>query len=408
MEHLSEFEAFLSRTNPNLPADAPRVALLAGFADPQDRLNRAPVDALITQLEQGGARVYPVFGRQEAFRLLQDVKPDLVLTFPHGRLGTGDSGIELLKQLNCPIVSALPLLGNRDTWLADERGMEGGFLGQSITSPELGRDHRTGRRVLNGAERTKTQCPHADRHTTPIAGSTRFELAQASQEVQFRQETCDRLLQVTWYGSSVSRRTGGRPALWNTLKRLEADGYDLGNSVPESPDALFQLIQTKGRTIGQWALGSYEEFLKEAEPELIPAETYAAWFRQTLSPKRQKETLELWGDVPGDSMVTSVNGSPHLVISRIQLGKIVIMPQPTVGSGDDDEDEISSIHGTDQAAPHFYLGAYLWARYGFQADAIVHFGTHGSLEFTYGKSNCLSQDCWPQILIGDVRTSILT
>ena len=52
--------------------------------------------------------------------------------------------------------------------------------------------------------------------------------------------------------------------------------------------------------------------------------------------------------------------------------------------------------------PHFYLGAYLWARYGFEADAIVHYGTHGSLEFTYGKSVCLSRDCWPDILIGDV------
>jgi cobaltochelatase CobN len=63
---------------------------------------------------------------------------------------------------------------------------------------------------------------------------------------------------------------------------------------------------------------------------------------------------------------------------------------------------VATVHGTGEAPPHFYLGAYLWARHGFQADAIVHFGTHGSLEFTFGKSAALSDDCWPDILIGDL------
>ncbi|MBL7044385.1 MAG: cobaltochelatase subunit CobN, partial [Pirellulaceae bacterium] len=183
---------------------------------------------------------------------------------------------------------------------------------------------------------------------------------------------------------------------------LETEGYDLGGSVPESPEALFELIQKRGKTLGQWAIGSYEQFLQEAEPEFIPAATYANWFKKALSEKRQKETIELWGPIPGKQMVAEHDGLPHLAVSRIQLGNVVIMPQPTVGGGGEDEGEVKTIHGTDQAAPHFYLGAYLWAQHGFDADAIIHLGTHGSLEFTYGKSACLSRDCWPDILIGEV------
>ena len=75
-------------------------------------------------------------------------------------------------------------------------------------------------------------------------------------------------------------------------------------------------------------------------------------------------------------MVTEQDGQPQLVVSRIKLGNVVIMPQPTVGGGGENEDDVKTIHGTDQAPPHFYLGAYLWAQRGFKADAIVHFGTH--------------------------------
>lgn len=69
--------------------------------------------------------------------MLLAIKPDIVLTFPHGRLMQDNRAERLLAELNCPIVSALPILTGRDQWEEDERGMEGGFLGQSITSPEL-------------------------------------------------------------------------------------------------------------------------------------------------------------------------------------------------------------------------------------------------------------------------------
>ncbi|RCS47619.1 hypothetical protein DTL42_13925 [Bremerella cremea] len=398
----AEFEEYLAQSAPHAPQDQPKVVLFGSFMDPQDQLNRAPVDAIIRSLEAGGAKVYPIFGREEAFALIRQVQPDLLLTFPHGRLSYGDEGVKFLSELNCPIVSALPLLGSRETWLADERGMEGGFMGQSITAPEL--DGIIEPLVVSSMEANERGLTVRTPMEDQIAA--RVRLALNWMKLRKKSNAQKRVVIVYYKSPGNSALSAGGlevvPALWNTLKQLEREGYDLGGALPETPDELFALIQTRGKTLGQWALGSFEKFLNEAEPELVPAQRYAEWFQKTLSPKRQQETIARWGKLPGDRMVTSVDGQPHLVISRIQLGNVVIMPQPTVGGGDANEDEISSIHGTDQAVPHFYLGAYLWARYGFQADAIMHFGTHGSLEFTYGKSNSLSRDCWPQILMGDI------
>jgi cobaltochelatase CobN len=399
-QDLAAFDAFLNKRG--IAADAPRVGVLGAFMDPNDQLNREPLNTIITALEAGGARVYPVFGRQEVFPLLKQVEPELLLTFPHGRLTFSNDGERLLREIGCPIVSALPLLSSSEKWLEDERGMEGGFLGQSITSPEL--DGIIEPVVFSSMEPNDRKL--SVRKSIDDRVQTRVSLAINWLKLR-RKANADKKLVIVYYKSPgmAALSAGGlevAPALWNTLKKLQDEGYDLGNALPESPEALFQLIQNKGKTLGQWAIGSYDQFLQQAEPEFVPAETYAEWFQKSLSPKRQKETIALWGNLPGQKMVTEKNGQPHLVISRIRLGNIIIMPQPTVGGGDDGENEISSIHGTNQAAPHFYLGAYLWARHGFQADAIIHFGTHGSLEFTYGKSNCLSRDRWPQILIGDL------
>jgi len=401
-ETLEDYEAFLQKQRPDLSADAPRVALIGSFLKPHNKLDRGPVEYIIRALENQGVRVYPVFGYRRALSLLEATKPDLVIAFPHGRIVRGNRALGVFSKLNCPCVSALAIIRDPEEWMADERGMSGGFMSQSITMPELdGVIEPIAITALVPNERNIRV-----RTLIPDRIQKRLGLALNWLKLRRKPNSEKRVVIVYYKGPGLSALAAGGlevvPSLFNTLKRMEAEGYDLGGKLPESPEALFELIQTRGKTLGQWALGSYEKFLEEGEPEFVPADEYAKWFRQALSEKRQKETLDLWGPIPGKQMVAEREGKPHLVVSRIRLGNVVIMPQPTVGGGGEDEEEVAAIHGTDQAVPHFYLGAYLWARYGFKADAIVHFGTHGSLEFTYGKSCCLCRDCWPDILIGDV------
>ena len=95
----------------------------------------------------------------------------------------------------------------------------------------------------------------------------------------------------------------------------------------------------------------------------------------------------------------SRDGKSCLAVARIQLGNIALLPQPMAAVGDD---AFAIVHGAKTAPPHTYIGAYLWAQYGFGADAMVHFGTHGSLEFTPQKQVALSKFDWPDRLVGTV------
>ncbi|TWU35739.1 Aerobic cobaltochelatase subunit CobN [Novipirellula aureliae] len=400
-ESLEEYDTFLDQRRP-FASDAARITLAGPFLDPSDTLNRDHIDRLISSFENSGVRVYPLFGHEELIERIEATQPDLVITFPHGRMASGNVFPRLFKRLDCPCVSALSLMDDSATWMDDPRGMSAGFMGQSITTPEV--DGVIEPLVISSVDPNEREI----RVRTPIDDRVQKRVSLALNWIKLRKKAnADKRVVIVYYKApGLAALSAGDlevvPSLYNTLKRMQREGYDFGGQLPDSPAELEQLIQTRGKTLGQWAIGSYENFLTESQPEFVPAQRYAEWFSQALSPKRQQETIDLWGNIPGKQMVTQQDGQSYLVVSRIQLGNVVIMPQPTVGGGGKDEDEVASIHGTDQAAPHFYLGAYLWARYGFDADAIVHYGTHGSLEFTYGKSVALSRDCWPDILIGDV------
>ena len=88
-----------------------------------------------------------------------------------------------------------------------------------------------------------------------------------------------------------------------------------------------------------------------------------------------------------------------LGVARLQFGNIVLMPQNAAGSGDN---SFQVVHGTNAAPPHTYIASYLWMQHGFKADALIHFGTHGSLEFTPKKQVALCSNDWPDRLVGTV------
>ena len=88
-----------------------------------------------------------------------------------------------------------------------------------------------------------------------------------------------------------------------------------------------------------------------------------------------------------------------LGVARLQFGNIVLMPQNAAGSGDN---SFQVVHGTNAAPPHTYIASCLWTQHGFKADALIHFGTHGSLEFTPKKQVALCSNDWPDRLVGAV------
>ena len=156
------------------------------------------------------------------------------------------------------------------------------------------------------------------------------------------------------------------------------------------------MIMAEGAVFGTYANGVMDRFLKESHPLLISKGEYASWVKQALRPEKYAEVVAAFGEFPGEYMSTA---DGKLGVSRIQFGNVVIMPQPVAGGGDN---AFQIVHGTDVAPPHSYVAAYLWMQYGFKADAMIHFGTHGSLEFTPKKQAALCDLDWPDRLVGSV------
>ena len=121
---------------------------------------------------------------------------------------------------------------------------------------------------------------------------------------------------------------------------------------------------------------------------------YLSWFK-SLSKTVQDVIIKHWGKPPGNIMVDR----DYILIPGIILGNIFLGIQPSRGVHEDPD---KAYHDKDLPPHHQYLAFYFYLEKQFNADAIVHFGMHGTLEFTKGKEVALSSECFPDILIGNL------
>ena len=89
-----------------------------------------------------------------------------------------------------------------------------------------------------------------------------------------------------------------------------------------------------------------------------------------------------------------------MAVAQLTFGNVTILPQPPAAISTEDDFKVQ--HGVKEIPPYAYIGAYLWIQHGLKADALIHFGTHGSLEFTPNKQVTFSDYDWGDILVGTV------
>lgn len=382
-DSVEAYEAFLARHG-LLKADAPRVIVTGQMGEPAE---------LITALEQTGNAVYPLRNLQAAIRNGQadSIRPSAVINMAHGRLG--DAVVEYLSRQNIPLFAPLNVNRLVDEWEADRMGMNGGFLSQSVVMPEI--DGAIRSQVLFGHRLDGEGLQQV--HAIPERLERFVETVNRHIALQ-RTPNSEKRIAIYYYkgpGQNALTASGMEvvPSLYNLLVRLRSEGYRVEH-LPATPEALAALIQQQGAVFNDYAHGAKAEFLKNGKPALVSAEEYAAWTAEAIPAERMEEVVALDGPFPGHYLS---DDEGRLALPRIELGNIVLLPQLAAGAGDDD---FAIIHGTDAAPPHAYIASYLWARYAFRADAIVHFGTHGSLEFTPRKQVALSRNDWPDALVG--------
>ena len=181
---------------------------------------------------------------------------------------------------------------------------------------------------------------------------------------------------------------------------MKEAGYDVGNGNIDR-EVLLDNSLKYGRNIGNWAPGELDEMVSNGKCVLVPLEDYQKWIRN-LPADFMKDVNKDWRPVEESNVMMWTDPKQkkkYMVIPAIRRGNVVILPQPVRGWLQDME---AMYHSKDLSPHHQYLGAYLWLKYGFGADAVIHFGTHGTHEWLPGKSNGLSGDDPPEALIQDL------
>ncbi|MCR4441770.1 MAG: cobaltochelatase subunit CobN [Peptococcaceae bacterium] len=179
-------------------------------------------------------------------------------------------------------------------------------------------------------------------------------------------------------------------SVWNILKDLQKAGYVL-ESLPENGQELMEQIINRVTNDRRWA--SAEQMAGLAVDGVTPQE-YGAWFER-LPPEVREKMNSDWGRAPGEVF----NYGGRLLIPGIINGNVFIGLQPPRGFG---EDPAKIYHSPDASPTHHYLAYYRWIRDDFKADAVLHIGKHGSLEWLPGKSVGLSASCYPDLAITDL------
>ena len=381
--HVSQYRNFL-KTHGLFKEKAPAVVITGQMGQPAE---------LVSALEKSGNVVYPVndFKGLIASHAIDSINPSLVIYMAHGRMG--DYAVDYLKQQNIPLFTPLNVNRLIDAWEKDKMGMNGGFMAQSIVTPEI--DGAIRPYALFGHYMDEEGLQHA--FAIPERLDVFVETVNNYIELQQKPNSEKKVAIYYYKGAGQNALTAGGmeviPSLYNLLTRLKAEGYTVKN-LPASAQELGVMIQRQGAVFGTYAEGAMAEFMKHAQPAIVTKDAYEGWVKKALRPDKYNEILASDGEFPG-SYLTTDNGA--LAVPRIDLGNIVLLPQNAAGKGDN---SFKILHGTEVAPPHAYVASYLWSQYGFGADALIHFGTHGSLEFTPGKQVALCHDDWPDRLIG--------
>jgi cobaltochelatase CobN len=395
LETLDEYEDYRRQEGLSM-SGSKKIALTGGISGGR---NRAHIVSLIDRLEEEGYIVYPIAGHTRRMEFLKAIEPDAVIYMPHGRLApAADEAVEWLKSKNIPVFAPLTILETREKWMENPMGLSGGFLSQTIVMPEL--DGAILPYAVN-AQYINEEGLHLFK-AVPERLETFVRIVNNHLALRDLDNSQKRVAIYYFKGSGLGSLTAAGlevvTSIYEVLKTLRAAGYNV-EGLPASVDRFKDLIMTQGVILGPYAKGAWEEYLQTGNPEKVGVKDYLRWAEETLPPELYRNVVDTYGPAPGTYMAIREGEQEYIAVARVQFGNVVLLPQPMPGTGDD---TFSLVHGANVAPPHSYIASYLWMQHGFAADAVMHFGTHGSLEFTPGKQVALSHNDWSDHLIGHV------
>ena len=390
-ETAAQLTAYLQQRNLYQP-EKPHIALLSGVKFPVES-NRAHIDTLIGKLTRAGYNVYPfsAVGPQRE-QMIEEIQPEAIIYLPMGRLGNDDF-LRKMYERGIPIFTPFPLIQSREEWLDPHKPLSPGTLNARIVMPEID-GAMTPLCIATLNEQSNGYWLH-----TPEPERIDAFMEQFNRFMNLRTKpNSEKKIAIgyfKWPGKDALLAAGMEvvPSLYHFLQRLRAEGYQV-QGLPDDLTEFKRQLMTYGSVIGDYAPAAQERFMNEGHPRWIDRTTYEKWVSELLLPEKYQEIIDRYGEFPGQLLARG----DSLAIAAIEYGNILLFPQPRSLFG---HDEFELTHGAEVAPPHSYIAPYLYLQKGFDADVLIHFGTHGNLEFTPGKNAGLSQADWAEVLIGN-------
>ena len=314
-------------------------------------------------------------------------------------IATGWS-VDLLNALDIPIIQGIVSTGSRQEWEESSLGLGPIDTAMNVALPEF--DGRiitvpiSFKEETAGSEQNGLTGARMQRY---VAAPDRMEalagLAVKWAALRLKPNRDKRIAIIMSNYPTKDARIGNAVGLdtpasvINLLHAFRAAGYVVNDIPADGDDLVHRIIERCSNDRDSLT----EEQLKLAAGH-VDRRQYARWF-ENLAPTVQQELQEAWGDPPGRVYRTG----DSLAIAGLDLGNVFVGLQPPRGFG---ENPISVYHSPDLTPTHHYIAYYRWIRDVFQADAMVHVGKHGTLEWLPGKGIGLSDACYPEVALQDL------
>ena len=252
----------------------------------------ADATGLIKALEKEGYNVYPVQSMTKFMSFIDEVQPDAIINMAHGRMG--DKMVDYLKAKNILLFAPLTINSLVDEWEKDPMGMAGGFMSQSIVTPEI-----------DGAIRpfalfAQYEDEEGLRHSYAVPERLKTFVSTINNYLNLNTKpNSEKKVAIYYYkgpGQNALTAAGMEvvPSLYNLLVRMKQEGYNI-SGLPANAEELGKMIQAQGAVFNSYAEGAFNDFMQKGHPELITKDQYENWVKESLRPEKYQEVVDAFG-----------------------------------------------------------------------------------------------------------------
>ncbi len=377
--------------------------------------NTHHVDALIEEVESRGANAVPLFmyasegkvpgakGTAAILRedLTRDGRPVLdsiieLMSFSQVLVANPGEGEQVsddnfFLDYGVPVIQSMTSFRSAEKWRSDVNGLTASEIAYDIVHPEFDGQ------IISVACASTERDPEGAYMAEPLEDRPGRAADLAVNWAKLRKkENSERKVAILLYMYPPKTANAGGASGLDTfqsvvdlLHRMRDDGYDTGDRIPETSRELAEILLAGITNDLDW---SSEGGIRRRALDLVHLECYEGWL-SGLPPAARERIAEGWGEPPGDLCTVGKD----IVIPGAAFGNVVVSFQPDRG-----RDSQSDYHDPNTVIPHQYLAFYRWLRYSFGADAVIHMGTHGTLEWLPGKSVAMSSECCPDYVLDSI------